>query len=101
MTPFSSVAMLEKFPLLKIALCSAPVLSRAASRRASVTTLDALGLQLAHRCRRNWNPTLRPDIPLSVCGPGERRGGGGAYWESGAGYAFWRSQSREGAPERK
>src|ERR1035437_10225918 len=38
MTPFSSVAMLEKFSLLKIAFCSAPVLSRAASRRTSVTT---------------------------------------------------------------
>src|SRR6266436_3838754 len=33
MTPFSSVAMLEKFALLKIAFCKAPVLSRAASRR--------------------------------------------------------------------
>ena len=29
MTPFASVAMLEKLALLKIALCSAPVLSRA------------------------------------------------------------------------
>src|ERR1017187_8584826 len=38
MTPFSSVAMLEKLALLKIAFCSAPVLSRAASRRTSVTT---------------------------------------------------------------
>src|SRR5438876_366124 len=30
MTPFASVAMLEKFALLKIASCSAPVLSSAA-----------------------------------------------------------------------
>src|SRR5881296_2248125 len=37
MTPFSSVAMLEKFALLKMAFCKAPVLSRAASRRTSVT----------------------------------------------------------------
>src|SRR5882724_11758241 len=37
MTPFSSVAMLEKLALLKIAFCKAPVLSRAASRRTSVT----------------------------------------------------------------
>jgi hypothetical protein len=36
MTPFSSVAMLEKLALLKIAFCSAPVLSRAASRRTSL-----------------------------------------------------------------
>src|ERR1700721_1631180 len=35
MTPFSSVAMLEKLALLKIAFCNAPVLSRAASRRTS------------------------------------------------------------------
>src|ERR1019366_5737835 len=38
MTPFSAVAMLKKLALLKIAFCSAPVLSRAASRRTSVTT---------------------------------------------------------------
>ena len=31
MTPFASVAMLEKFALLKIALCSAPALSNASS----------------------------------------------------------------------
>src|SRR5660398_201516 len=35
MTPFASVAMLEKLALLKIALCRAPVLSKAASRRTS------------------------------------------------------------------
>ena len=31
MTPFASVAMLEKLALLKIALCRAPALSRACS----------------------------------------------------------------------
>jgi hypothetical protein len=36
MTPFSSVAMLEKFALLKIALCKAPVFSRALASRTSV-----------------------------------------------------------------
>src|ERR1039458_2319897 len=38
MTPFSSVAILEKLALLKIAFCKAPVLSRASSRRTSVMT---------------------------------------------------------------
>src|SRR5450759_463454 len=38
MTPFSSVAILEKLALLKIAFCKAPVLSSASSRRTSVTT---------------------------------------------------------------
>src|ERR1700685_4516726 len=33
MTPFSSVAMLEKLALLKIALCNAPALSSASSAR--------------------------------------------------------------------
>jgi hypothetical protein len=33
MTPFASVAMLEKLALLKIALCRAPALSRASSAR--------------------------------------------------------------------
>src|SRR5580700_9724857 len=33
MTPFSSVAMLEKLALLKMALCSAPALSSASSAR--------------------------------------------------------------------
>src|ERR1022692_5139395 len=37
MTPFSSVAMLEKLALLKIASCSAPVLSNEFCRRTSVT----------------------------------------------------------------
>ena len=38
-TPFASVAMLEKLALLKIALCRAPVFSRASWRRTSVTPL--------------------------------------------------------------
>jgi hypothetical protein len=38
MTPFSSVAMLEKLALLKIAFCKAPVLRRASCPRISVTT---------------------------------------------------------------
>src|SRR6202162_4390847 len=42
MTPFSSVAMLEKLALLKIALCKAPAFSRASLRRTSVTTLSLL-----------------------------------------------------------
>src|SRR5580700_3534069 len=43
MTPFSSVAMLEKLALLKIAFCKAPAFSRASSRRISVTILMAGG----------------------------------------------------------
>src|SRR3954471_4653253 len=37
-TPFASVAMLEKLALLKIALCRAPAVSRASCRRPSVIT---------------------------------------------------------------
>src|SRR6187402_2497962 len=42
MTPFSSVAMLEKFALLRIAFCNAPVLSKVCWRRTSVRP-SALG----------------------------------------------------------
>ena len=45
MTPFASVAMLEKFALLKIALCRAPVVSSASARPASVL-LSALSAAL-------------------------------------------------------
>src|SRR5580692_5342481 len=38
MTPFSSVAMLEKLVLFRIALCNAPALSTASLLRASVMT---------------------------------------------------------------
>src|SRR6266576_1112652 len=42
MTPFSSVAMLEKLALLKIAFCNAPVLSKALLRRISAPTSSTL-----------------------------------------------------------
>src|SRR3954462_7852507 len=38
MTPFASVAILEKLALLKIAFCKAPAVSRASCRRPSVMT---------------------------------------------------------------
>ena len=41
MTPFSSVAILEKLALLKIAFCKAPVFRRASLRRTSATTSTA------------------------------------------------------------
>ena len=49
MTPFSSVAMLEKLALFKIAFCSALVLSRAALRWTSVMTspLPAVSAEIA------------------------------------------------------
>src|ERR1051325_5746002 len=43
MTPLASVAMLEKFALLKIAVCSAPVVSRASVPRPS--TVGGCGLR--------------------------------------------------------
>src|ERR1035437_6751309 len=46
MTPFASVAMLEKLALLKIALCSAPVCSRAFACRASMGTAAASAVLL-------------------------------------------------------
>src|SRR5258706_2202083 len=48
MTPFSSVAMLEKLALLSIALCKAPVISNASWRRTSVTP-SALPISSATR----------------------------------------------------
>src|ERR1035437_7128740 len=44
MTPLASVAMLEKLALLKIALCRAPVLSRASVCRTSSLTSVALAV---------------------------------------------------------
>src|ERR1700687_2193105 len=42
MTPFSSVAILEKLALLKMALCKAPVFCRASFRRTSVFCADKM-----------------------------------------------------------
>src|SRR5688500_5982880 len=39
MTPFASVAMLEKLALLKIALCNAPLVRRASASRTSTGTV--------------------------------------------------------------
>src|SRR3954447_4150095 len=50
MTPFSSVAMLEKFALLKIAFCKAPAFSRTSSRRTSVTIFMAGGTLVGGFC---------------------------------------------------
>src|ERR1700690_90962 len=48
-TPFASVAMLEKLALLKIAFCRAPVLSRVSWRRTSVmpSAVSAVGVRMA------------------------------------------------------
>src|SRR6185436_4199416 len=66
MTPFASVAMLEKFALLKIALCRAPVCNRASVWRtslfastASATLLSAVGT-CPRFCPDSLAPTRRP-----------------------------------------
>jgi hypothetical protein len=41
MTPFSSVAMLEKLALFRIAVCNAPVFSSAVSRGAAAAVLGS------------------------------------------------------------
>jgi hypothetical protein len=64
MTPFSSVAMLEKLALLKIAFCRAPVLSRASLRRTSVTTS---GLPAASsRMTESWCSVDMAQSPSSL-----------------------------------
>jgi len=60
MTPFSSVAMLEKLALLSIAFCKAPVLSNASWRRSSV-----MPCALRHR-RHGWNRFLFRTCLISV-----------------------------------
>jgi hypothetical protein len=54
MTPFASVAMLEKFALLKMALCSAPVLSSAAlCGNSLLSSAGSVGSLLALACPVN------------------------------------------------
>src|SRR6202043_3412443 len=54
MTPFESVAMLEKLALLKIALCRAPALSSTSSAR----------LDIAFTLPQETDPRLRPSSPI-------------------------------------
>src|SRR5688572_4434597 len=70
MMPFSSVAMIEKLALVRMAFCSAPVLSRAFWRRCSTLEVSIAGadmtdhrwLHLDHR----WSQRL-PGPASAVC----------------------------------
>src|SRR5450759_4986666 len=82
MTPFASVAMLEKLALLKIALCRAPALSSASACRTFMLTSVASGMLLwtigicssfhliptlyYDRCRQQWGCQPRMRIALEV-----------------------------------
>src|ERR1043165_7665095 len=61
-TPFASVAMLEKFALLKIALWSAPVLSRASRRRTSVRP-GAVAAPLSGMAGSRYGMDTVPSLP--------------------------------------
>src|SRR5580704_17422600 len=63
MTPFSSVAMLEKLALLRIAFCRAPVLSRAAARRISVTTSTVPAAPSTRTGSWHWVDIDQPPSP--------------------------------------
>src|SRR5712672_1053052 len=65
MTPFASVAMLEKLALLKIALCRAPAVSRASCRRPSVMTSTMPAAS-------SIAPELRPFLDMAHLRPGMR-----------------------------
>src|ERR1019366_4584428 len=78
MTPFASVAMLEKLALLKIALCRAPTLSSASLRRTSVTTFPVPGSPSRIALCSIFVPFLNCDWPcfvfsFSAVGARERR----------------------------
>jgi len=82
MTPFSSVAILEKLALLRIAFCSAPVLSNAFLRRTSVMVTSLEVFTAAWRERRGvrafslpagaigiplrWTSKVSPVVPPPV-----------------------------------
>src|ERR1035438_5468126 len=87
MTPFSSVAILEKLALLKIASCKAPVFSRASSRRTSVITSAVRAVSSAKSAntgdrkstRLNSSHSQHDALPISIknCvlqGPGFQQG---------------------------
>src|ERR1043166_9964584 len=68
-TPFASVAMLEKLALLKIALWSAPVLSRSSRRRSSVRP-GAVAAPLSGTAESRYGVDTVPSLP----GAGSKRG---------------------------
>src|SRR5450759_428046 len=88
MTPFASVAMLEKLALLKIALCRAPVVSSASVCRTLMLTSVVSGMLLwtvgicssfhliptlyYDRCRRQWgcHPSPERTGSAAISGPG-------------------------------
>src|ERR1035437_987052 len=78
MTPFASVAMLEKLALLKIALCRAPAFSRTSLRRTSVTISSATESPSRIGLCFIFVPCLNCDWPcfvfsLAAAGARERR----------------------------
>src|SRR5580698_10058515 len=91
MTPFSSVAMLEKFSLLKIAFCSAPVFSKAASRRTSVTESRKCAGMSHGRARPTPTPSsvepIQPPISSPVIGAILRPVGSNHIWSPAQGWS--------------
>src|ERR1700687_4476157 len=69
MTPFASVAMLEKLALLKIALCNAPVFSRASVCMTSGTSRTFTATAAASGVV-SWTVSMCPPFPESL---GNRR----------------------------
>lgn len=68
MTPFASVAMLEKFALLRIAFCKAPALSRASWLRTSVAMLVAPLVELGAAGLTNFLDVAASVLRLSAQG---------------------------------
>src|SRR5689334_19027399 len=84
MTPCSSVAMLEKFALLRIAFCRAPVLRSAFLRRTSMTAV-AFSSRVAARLTRFAGGARNCrvatiDISSFVLGECADMKGGGFLW---------------------
>src|ERR1700730_2473536 len=71
MTPFASVAMLEKLALLKIALCKAPAFSRASVCPTSTLTsaVSAAFLRAIDMCPRFYHLLIVPlhRVPSTEC----------------------------------
>src|SRR5665213_628927 len=67
MTPFASVAMLEKLALLKIALCSAPASSRGSS--ACLCAVLSAPLEATIRLLVSSSPIFKVFPPIAFCLP--------------------------------